>query len=89
MSQWTKATRITWDIEDGLFTPFGHAREDIIETMVERGITDGLAYPSDVPGMPGTRHWLNQTAAEEWRDTVKELGKQYNREMISCEIIDI
>lgn len=89
MSQWTKATKITWDIDDGLNTIFGQARIDIIEKMVSRGLTDGIAYPAEVLGEPGVRHWLNQEAAEEWRDTVKELGKKYDRVMISCEIFDI
>ena len=89
MSQWTKATRITWNIDDGLNTIFGQAREEIIDTMTSRGLTDGIAYPADVLGEPGIRHWLNQAAAEEWRDIVKELGKKYDREMISCEIFDI
>lgn len=99
MSVMTKKTIATYPNMSLTPTPFNTVAYQKIHDMFEAGQTDGKGTSlytfewngvgNEYVGFVATRHWVNQAAAEEWRDFLVFTSEQHNLGLISVEIEDI
>jgi hypothetical protein len=99
MTTMTKKTVATFPTMVMSMTPFQIAVFAEISDLFETGKTDGkgtLFYNFEWNGANNeyvlyinTRNWVDQAAAEEWRDFLFSSSELYNLNIISVEIEDI
>ena len=90
MSTMTKATIITWssyDAQEGNLLLNDERIEKLAE-MFEAGKTDN--EPIQITSSITVRHWVDQAAAEEYRDFMLALSEKYGgRRILSVKIEDV
>jgi hypothetical protein len=84
----TKATLITWNSVEHQTgnLELNKERDDKLAEMVAEGKTDGVA--NRVTPAITIREWIDQAAAEEFRDFILALEEKYGPELIKSIVIE-
>ena len=84
----TKATLITWNSVDHQTgnLELNKERDDKIAEMVAAGKTEGV--PNRLSPSVTIREWIDQAAAEEFRDFILALEQKYGPNLITSIVIE-